>query len=149
MALYMESTKIPAIKTAAEIEELLIDAGATNINKVIGPNRQITAMRWTMAVDGAQIPFAMPIRIEPVFRWLQSQRAPKFREKMREADAEQAERVAWRQLLRWIQAQVAFIECGMVQGAEAFMPYMIGKSGHTMWETAVKGGLKQLTGGGA
>jgi len=150
MSLYMETTKIAPIKTAGEIEQLLIDAGAQHINKCINADRRITGLSWTMLVDGVLVPFQMPIRVKPVVKWLQAQRSPKTRLKMLDQDMEQAERVAWRQLLRWIQAQVAFISCGMVQNGEAFSSYIIGKDGRTMWEAlSSNGGLKRLTGGQA
>jgi hypothetical protein len=38
---------------------------------------------------------------------------------------EQAQRIAWRQLLRWVQAQLAMIDTGMVRTEEVFMPYIV------------------------
>ena len=46
----------------------------------------------------------------------------------------QAERVGWRQLLRWVQAQLAMIEVGMAQRAEVFMPYIQQADGRTFFE---------------
>ena len=43
----------------------------------------------------------------------------------KQAMQEKAERVAWRQLLRWVQAQNAMIECGMVRPMEVFTAYWI------------------------
>ena len=34
-----------------------------------------------------------------------------------------AKRVAWRQILRWVQAQLAMIDTGMVKSEEVFLPY--------------------------
>jgi hypothetical protein len=36
-----------------------------------------------------------------------------------------ARRVAWRQVLAWVKAQFALIECGMVDRVEVFLPYAI------------------------
>lgn len=36
----------------------------------------------------------------------------------------QAKRIAWRQILRWVEAQMAFVETGMVKMEEVFMPYI-------------------------
>jgi hypothetical protein len=38
---------------------------------------------------------------------------------------QQAERIAWRQILRWLQAQLALIETGMVDAPEVFFPYAL------------------------
>lgn len=59
--------------------------------------------------------FEMPIRVDPIRELL--------RKRGRSGDSEKAERVAWRQLLRWVEAQAALIECGMVQPAEPFLAY--------------------------
>jgi hypothetical protein len=48
-----------------------------------------------------------------------------------------ARRIAWRQVLRWVEAQLALIETGMVKTQEVFLPYaMVGQNGkrRTMFE---------------
>jgi hypothetical protein len=50
--LYMETTKIPASRSAAEICECLIAAGARSINTDYGGDGQITAIAWVMRVQG-------------------------------------------------------------------------------------------------
>ena len=49
-------------------------------------------------------------------------------------DREQAERVAWRIVKDWVEAQMAILESEMVQMEEIFLPYMIGASGQTFFE---------------
>lgn len=39
-------------------------------------------------------------------------------------DPAQAKRTAWRQILRWIDAQLALIEVGQASAFEVFMPYL-------------------------
>ncbi len=48
---------------------------------------------------------------------------------------EQAYRVAWRNILDWVQAQMALIEIEMTKLEEVFLPYMVAKSGKTYFET--------------
>lgn len=146
-SLYMETTGIPAEKTAAEITHLLVQAGATQTyNKY--ENKKVTGLSFTLNVGGQVIPFSLPVRVEPVFKCLQRKRSPITRQRKAAFDLEQAERVAWRQLLRWIQAQLAMIETGMVQSAEVFMPYIEVRPGVTAFDAAVKSG-KYLLGTGA
>lgn len=38
---------------------------------------------------------------------------------------EWSRRVAWRQILRWVEAQLALIETGMAKAQEVFLPYAI------------------------
>jgi hypothetical protein len=49
-------------------------------------------------------------------------------------DREQAERVAWRIVKDWVEAQMAILESEMVQMDEIFLPYMLNNQGHTVFE---------------
>lgn len=135
MALYMETTEITAEKSAGEIHMLLMHAGAEAILMEY-KDKKISGFNFKLNINEQSIPFRLPIRIEPIFKYLQKQRDPRNRAKKAERDQEQAERVAWRQLLRWIQAQFAMIDTGMVATAEVFMPYIQLRSGKTLWEHA-------------
>ena len=46
----------------------------------------------------------------------------------------QAERVAWRILKDWIEAQMALLDIQMVKFEEVFMPYIVDKHGRTLFE---------------
>lgn len=49
-------------------------------------------------------------------------------------DRDQAERVSWRIVKDWVEAQMAILESEMVQMDEIFLPYMLNGSGHTLFE---------------
>lgn len=129
--LYMESTEINASRTAGEITQELVRSGARQIAMDFGEGGRITGMHWVMRVNGSDVCFSMPARTKPIYDVLKKKAAWS-------ADAdkiqEKAERVAWRQLLRWIQAQNAMIETGMVQPAEVFMAYVVAPDQSTMFE---------------
>ncbi|MGC4052918.1 MAG: hypothetical protein QM757_26620 [Paludibaculum sp.] len=143
VSLYMETTQISAEKTASELSLLLVQSGARQIAQEY-TDKKVTGLRWVLAVGGTDQVFAMPVRSEPVFRLLQLNRAPSNREKKKAEDRAQAERVAWRQLLRWTQAQLALIETGMVAAEEVFLPYRITPSGQTLYQVIQVNGLKLL-----
>ena len=71
--LFMETTEVPAARTAGEVSAELIRAGATQIatsydqGKVIG-------LRWTMKVNGLDALFEIPARVEPIFEILQKRK---------------------------------------------------------------------------
>ena len=89
--------------------------------------------------------FALPVRVEPVFKILNSNRKYEYDRSQKAAqDREQAERVAWRQLFRWCQAQVAMIEIGMVEALEVFLPYLQNESGQTLFQVFKESGMKLL-----
>lgn len=46
----------------------------------------------------------------------------------------QAERVAWRILKDWVEAQMALLDIEMVRFEEIFLPYIETKNGRTVYE---------------
>jgi hypothetical protein len=75
------------------------------------------------------LPYRLPARIEPVLQAMKNDR----KTPRNLCNIDQARRVAWRQLLRWIEAQLALVGVGMVDVKEIFMPYLI-VSGKTFYE---------------
>lgn len=143
MTLYMETTKIPAEKTAQEIVHLLSQAGASSVLTEY-KDKKIAGLAFRIVVKGNQIPFLLPVKIEPVWKQLQQNRAPMNRAKNAERDREQAERVAWRQILKWIQAQLALIETDMVSVAEVFLPYAQVGPSETLYQRLESKGFQAL-----
>ena len=131
--IYMETTEISAERSAAEVSSALVQAGATSVS-VRYDNGRIIGMTWTMRVGPVELPFSMPARVEPLYKILLKRRTGFVDEGTKSRIRAQAERVAWRQLLRWVQAQLAMIEVGMVQRAEVFMPYIQQADGSTFFE---------------
>ena len=120
----METTKIPATKTVAEITALLGGTGFVHaVQTTYGGAGEPDAVAFLVEVEGEMISFRLPARVEPVFVYLQRKRSIKFRVRKTDQDREQAARVAWRQILRWVQAQLALIEVGMVTVQEVFLGY--------------------------
>ena len=148
--LYMETTKIPVSKTIGEIEWYLAQAGATGIAKEYGPDKEPNAVMFKLPVEGGvELPFMLPANAEPVFEHLQAKRSVQYRRKGAERDREQAPRVAWRQILKWVQAQLALMETGMVKAEEIFLPYMQVGLKETLYQRFAKEGFqgKLLTAG--
>ncbi len=143
MTLFMETTKIPAARTAAEITALLAGTGASQVVTTYGPRGEIAGLRWTMERNGQTVGYDLPLRIESIFQIFQNRRR-RIRGDTATTDREQAQRVAWRQLLRWIQAQVALIQTGMVETEEVFLPYMLVSPDQTLFARIKEGGLKAL-----
>lgn len=143
--LYMETTVISAEKTAGEIVSSLVSAGATQIATDYDKGR-IIGLRWSMTIPGrGDILFVMPARVEPIYKILLSRnRKTWLTTTHKEELQEKAHRVAWRQLLRWVQAQLAMIDCGMTEAAEVFFPYIQARSGQTLFDAFKAGQLKAL-----
>lgn len=123
--LYMETTSIDAQRTAGEVISEMVSAGANQIATTYDQGRVI-GLRWVMKVNGIDQLFEMPARVEPVFKVLNGRRKFDWDRKQKAPDDRaQAERVAWRQLLRWVQAQNAMITTGMVKPEEVYVAYWI------------------------
>lgn len=132
---YMSTTKINPQQSAAEIVSNLVRAGATSINTNYEAGR-ITGIRWIQKVRGVDCMFEMPVRVAPLQKVI--------------GDKEQAERTAWRQLLRWVQAQNAMIEVGMAEAGEVYFAYMVNLgSDRTIFQHLVESQFKALPAGGS
>jgi len=141
----METTEIPVQKTAGDILSLLERAGATQVS-LDYQGGKIVGMWFTYPVDGHAVPFRLPVRTEPIFKIINGRRTPDTwkqynRNAMAATDRDQAERVAWRQLLRWTEAQIAMVETGMVKTDEVFLPYAATASGQTLYEQFIESGM--------
>jgi len=127
--LFMETTKISSTRSAGEVSDALVQSGASQISMEY-KNAKIVGLQWVLNVDGNDLLFSMPARIGPVFETLRVRAEKGGYGSKRVLSAvelielrEKAERVAWRQLLRWVQAQLAMVQTGMVKAQEVFLPY--------------------------
>jgi hypothetical protein len=96
--------------------------------------------------------FELPARTEPVFKTLMKRHPYSGYVRGTRAEYEakrraEAERIGWRQLFRWLQAQIALLDLGMVTAHEIFLPYYItGPSGQTLLQCFEAETLKLLSG---
>lgn len=144
--LYMETTTIPAERTAQEIHALLVEAGARQVLTEYNDKREITGIHFIMNVNNQSIPFQMPVRTEKLFDHFKAKRNKSrgHSKPSLEVVLDKAKRVAWRQLLRWIEAQLAFIDSGMADTAEVFMPYLQTGPNETLYQRAISQGFERL-----
>lgn len=142
--LYMETTSVPVIKTVSQIAECLMRSGARSITQQCNAKGQIAGVSFALAAAGAVVPYELPARVDPIYRLLIRKRKGYVSDVIKAAVMEQAERVAWRQVLRWVEAQMAMIQTGMVDPAEVFLPYVINANGKTLYQCCLEGGFKML-----
>lgn len=121
--LYLENTTVPPERTAAQICEELIRAGAVQIAATYDEGH-IVGLRWTFRVAGQELLFAMPVRVEQIYKLLRTNVRGAWGPECEKRLREKSERIAWRQLLRWVQIQNAMIQVGMAEAAEVYMPYL-------------------------
>ena len=132
--IFMETTRIEPSQTVGEIQKLLGEYGASAI-RTDYDNGEVIAVSFTVAINGDQIPFRLPCRWEAIKTIFESRRKRRYGRGRPAGDlTAQAKRVAWRQILRWVEAQLALTETRMAKLHEVFMPYLIVDKGQTIFE---------------
>jgi len=118
-SVYLEGTEVPDSRTVMEIQDLLAKKGACAIQIEYSDGR-VNSLSFQLNIEGQRIPFRLPCRWQAVEKILKG-----ISKKLRKGDTygDWARRVAWRQIYRWIQAQLALIDTNMVRAEEVFLPY--------------------------
>lgn len=137
MPLLNYTTKISVNKTVAEVQELLVKAGARAVLSEYDNSGNVSSVCFKMLVSDSEIGFRLPIEPSKVLAVLRSQRGVEPRYKT----DEHARRVAWRIIKDWVESQLAIIETHMVEPDQVFLPYAITPSGGTLYGEVISRGL--------
>lgn len=137
--LFMETTQIPASQTVSEVQSLLGEHGASAILTEYEQGEVVS-----VSFKFNDVTFSLPCRWEAILKTLEAKRT---RTPSKVNLEQQAKRVAWRQILRWIQAQIALVETEMVDMQEVFLPYLqIGEQ--TLYNKYQENNFKMIEYGG-
>lgn len=144
MTLYMETTKISPGQTVGEIMKILGVYGAVLILTEYD-NKEVSAVSFELQVGPHQIvPFRLPCRWKAIYEMLLRRRKrDRYRQGTEELLMAQSKRVAWRQILRWVEAQLALVDTKMVDIGEVFMPY-ISMGNQTFYEKISENNFKMI-----
>lgn len=147
-AVFMGTTEVSAERSPGEITSLLVRSGAKQIATDYQGGR-ISGLRFVLNVAGQDLAFELPARTDPLLKRLLKRRPYTFRsrgtpQEYERSLREEAERIGWRQLFRWVQAQLAMIEVGMVSAHEVFFPYLIVGANRTALRAFEQDTLKML-----
>lgn len=123
MALKNYTTTIDANKTIGEIQGILASHGATKIMTDYQEG-EVVALSFRIVTNKGEIGIKLPANIEKVLQVLRNQR--KKSSAIRDTK-EQATKTAWRNIKDWLDAQMAILECEMVEIDEIFLPYIVNK----------------------
>ena len=130
----METTRIAPERTVGEIQMILAQHGAKAVLLEFD-GKKVSAVSFQYTVNGRDIPFRLPCRWTFIEQMLKDNgRRPRYDDTLELW----ARRVAWRQILRWVQAQLALVETSMVKIQEVFLPYVVTHSGQTIYELQEK-----------
>lgn len=148
MPLLNYTTTIAATKTVGEMTEMLVAHGARTVNAEYDAGKPV-ALSFTIDTQHGVRAYTLPVGdAQPVLQLLKEAGARPRRAGQR-IDLDQAERVAWRILKDWLEAQLALIETAMVTLDRVMLPYMHTDAvGTTVYELYQANAMAALEAGG-
>lgn len=126
------TTQVAAEKSAVECLGILGRSGASAVSLTYA-DRKPTGLQFAIDTPAGPKTFAVPVNITGVQKCLgdaysRGGIAPRFTGPI------QAERVAWRILKDWLEAQVALIDAQMASLDQVMLPYLRVDPDHTLYE---------------
>lgn len=132
------TTKIDPMRTATEVQALLFRHGARRVSIDQDTAGKPTGLFFVLEAAWGQGEYQLPVNAAGVHRALvKAYDSGNWPSNTRRPDERQAERVAWRICLDWIEAQLAVVEAGLVTADQALFPYLIADGERTTYERFV------------
>lgn len=129
MPLLNYTTKVPVVRSIQEIQKALVKAGASSIMQDYDIDGAISAIAFKIRLNGTDISFRLPCETSRVLEVMKHDGTP--RSLLTKAHAQ---RVAWRIIKDWVEAQMAIVQTNMVTLPQVFLPYAVSKDGTTLYE---------------
>lgn len=129
MPLLNYTTTVPTGRTIGQVQALLVEAGARSIMTAYDDVGRAVGITFAVETAHGVQTFALPVSAPSVEAVLRREEAPP-----RYRTPEHAERVAWRIVKDWLEAQLAIIRTEMVTLDQVMLPYMHAEEGRTVYE---------------
>lgn len=139
MGILNYSTGVSSEKTIAEIQKILVKHGAHKIVTDYKDGLPIS-VTFCLTINDNLTGFSLPANYSGVLKAMKADR----KIENRFCNPEQAQRVAWRIIKDWVEAQMAIVQAQLADMAEVFLPYLITKSGSTLYNEVKSGSIKLL-----
>lgn len=153
MAIKNYTSDIRIDRIFAALQQTLGQHGAKRISYDYGDDGRVQGVSFVISVEGRFIPVKLPARVDKAQAVLKRQWEEGVishkQGKEKTYGTEQAYRVAWRNILDWVQAQMALLEIEMARIEEVFLPYMVTQSGETFFEATQRSYFQLGSGGDA
>jgi hypothetical protein len=128
----------PIDRIFAELQQTLGTHGSKQISYHYGDDGKVHGVTFVIKVGERFLPIKLPARVQNAQALLKQQWDAGLISHKRGAEKtygyEQAYRVAWRNILDWVQAQMALLDIGMAKMEEVFLPYVVNREGKTLFE---------------
>jgi hypothetical protein len=145
------TTTVSVKQTVGECHDLLARAGADMVSTHLR-DRKPVGLAFRLVTAGAPREFLMPVNIDGVHKLLQAATYPSATQAQgpkrlaQLASRDNAERVAWRIIKDWLEAQLALIASSMATLDQVMLPYMQVESGSLYELVQEQGRLAALEG---
>lgn len=127
-------------RLCTQLEQTLASHGAQQIRMDYDEQGLRRAVFFSLDYHGRPISVKLPARVEQAQAVLKRQydaNLGSLRKMGTKAYSyEHAYRVAWRNIVDWVEAQMALLELELAKMEEVFFPYITSRSGQTMFEQA-------------
>ena len=129
MAILNYTTTVEAVRSAAQIQEMLMRARCQALIMDFDDQMRMKAISFQIQTPHGLLSFHMPANADGVLKVLRNEKklAPRYK------TIEHANNVAWRIQKDWIEAQLAKVQSGMAELAEVFLPYAQQADGKTIY----------------
>ena len=133
------TTTISTESTISEIEKLLARHGAKKIMKEYDDNQQVINITFMVKYNTGFVPIRLPSNPEKVLVLLNEKVDEKAIPQRFRNDKEQAQRIMWRVILDWIDAQMALVEIGQRNLLQVFFADICSVvSDETLYESLIE-----------
>jgi hypothetical protein len=148
MAIKNYTSAIPINRIFDQLQRILASHGARQIRFDYGEDGKIDGLTFMVPIrNGVFVPIKLPARVEKAHALLQKQyQAGHMADRRRQyTTRDHAYRVAWRNILDWVEAQMALVDIEMAKLEEIFLPYVADRSGKTLFDKFEQINFKLLT----
>lgn len=146
MAIRNYTSDMDTAKIFSHLQTTLAEHGAKQIMFDYADDGTVAALSFVILVNGRNLPVQLPARLDKALAVLTLHyqhgliRDPRIQAIFRRANEkeirEHAYRVAWKNILDWVRAQMALLDIEMIKFEEVFLPYMVNQqTGKTYFET--------------
>jgi hypothetical protein len=157
MPLLNYTTEVPANRSIAEITRMLQEGGASAILLENNADREISAVSFRMKTSfGLETAFTLPANVPAVIAAVNAQinaetqrqrKAPGYKRRIPMSllnNKAQAERIAWRIVKDWLEAQMAIHQIGAAKLEQVMLPFAVDETGRTFYARLVERGSLAL-----
>lgn len=141
------TTKVPASRTLQEMQTALARAGARRVMVEFDAEGDAAGLAFTLHTPHGERLYSLPCDVDAVLRILTATDPRLMKASKVKAERAQAERVAWRVLKDWLEAQLALVRTRMATLDQVMLPYVHIDQDRTLYAAWADNEARALPGG--